>query len=362
MPMSAVWIPESIFRAFLLASCVYVAILVSGCDNGGRPPAAKYSVIEREISPTTEAGPYYCEFTVSNEGGQTLRIESVTTSCSCLVAQARNSEIRSGGSTIINITYTGSMEEPAKQVALVKTNDPITPLQPLAVYTNPLRVVRVQANKFQLGEISEGQRKRATAAIWARHDRFEVPEVMSSNPAIKARVLDSPSSTLPEGYAKELMLEVVLEPLGLRGPIQGEVVLSTNESLVPELRFSVWAQEVDDIEAVPPQFTIDSFEPVESFASSLSLRSRTGKLFGIGECRLSAKDRFGDWGIAQKPAQVTAASSHQIRLTGHTPEVVGPFALNAIVTVITPEDESKQITVPVVGYIRPPRSASTGAN
>ena len=121
LPRRGVWV------IVLLLSFSFVG---AGCSSTGRGKIALVTP-EADFGTILNDAPVTRTFDIRNDGTGTLRVTSITTSCSCTVAEVAEDNLGSGEVTTLTVTFDPTTHNRAtgafmRQV-FIRTNDPHTP-------------------------------------------------------------------------------------------------------------------------------------------------------------------------------------------------------------------------------------------
>ena len=146
----------------LLLFILFVALFLSGCN---KPDPPKIALSEKswyygEVTP--DERPSH-EFTIKNEGGEKLIIESVYSSCPCVIIDLSENEIGPGDLVSLRTIFdpTGYEGEVSKNIT-IKSNDSQNPEKTIKASITVLRVpnpdIEISEQTFNLGDISREEK------------------------------------------------------------------------------------------------------------------------------------------------------------------------------------------------------------
>jgi hypothetical protein len=114
----------------LIIGTILLALTLAGCSGGGAAPRVAVSPASYDFG-QVGADPVTTVFTVGNEGGGSLQVESVSTSCGCTTAQISAQTIRAGESAKLTVTFDPQAHDGAVghfvRFVYLRTNDQATP-------------------------------------------------------------------------------------------------------------------------------------------------------------------------------------------------------------------------------------------
>ena len=229
--------------AFLFLIFIFT-IFLTGC-NKTEPPKlvlSKDNWYYGEVTP--DQRPSH-DFTIKNEGGEKLIIESVYSSCPCVILELPEKEILPGGKISLMTTFdpTGYEGEVSK-VVTIKSNDPENPEKTIKTTITVQRVpnpdIELSKQKFDLGNLTREEKTSINFTIFNTGDAdLIIKEVVSEeifNHNIKIPLTIAPgeqfqvelsigSSQLKEGNFRKAVRIMTNDPQnpGLFLRIQGNV-------------------------------------------------------------------------------------------------------------------------------------------
>ncbi len=127
-----------------LVLSIFLALSVSSlCPADG--PKIKFEKLSHDYGKVLSGKTVSAEFEFQNEGGATLKIESLTASCGCTKAVEGNKEIPPHGTGKIMAHFdTIGMKAGRKQKTIfVKTNDLVNPVTKLTLYADVVKELNV---------------------------------------------------------------------------------------------------------------------------------------------------------------------------------------------------------------------------
>jgi len=226
---------------FLILICTF---FLTGC-NKTEPPKlvlSKDSWYYGEVTP--DQRPSH-NFTIKNEGGEKLVIESVYSSCPCVILELPEKEILPGGKISLMTTFdpTGYEGEVSK-VVTIKSNDPENPEKTIKTTITVQRVpnpdIELSEQKFDLGNLTREEKTSINFTIFNTGDadliikKIVSEEIFNHNIKIPLTIapgeqfqveLSIGSSQLKEGNFRKAVRIMTNDPQnpGLFLRIQGNV-------------------------------------------------------------------------------------------------------------------------------------------
>jgi len=146
----------------LLLFILFVALFLAGCN---KPDPPKIALSEKswyygEVTP--DERPSH-EFTIKNEGEEVLVIESVFSSCPCVILDLSDDEIKPGDHVMLRTIFdpTGYEGEVSKDIT-IKSNDSQNPEKTIKATIKVLRVpnpdIEISEQTFNLGDVSKEEK------------------------------------------------------------------------------------------------------------------------------------------------------------------------------------------------------------
>lgn len=118
------------------------------------------------------------DFRVTNKGNGPLTLDIRETSCKCTVGKLGGNILLPGEKTIVTLTWnTGKQAESYEQVAIIETNDPVTPIHELRV-KGVVKAEVVMPEEVAFTKQSVGEVAKASFNVYSQlWDDFEITNV-----------------------------------------------------------------------------------------------------------------------------------------------------------------------------------------
>jgi hypothetical protein len=190
-------------------------------------------------------------FRVRNVGDEPLRVENVKSSCGCTIGVATGRDVPPGDYTYITVNLdTARLSGRTTRAVTVYTNDPATPVQPLALTGDVRSDLVLSPTPLYFGHVVMGQAVRREIVV--RPGRPGGADVVSfvdsEDSALRAR-LDAG----PEPGTQRVVVDV--SPDLPPGRFDGEVRLRTTSASNPVITVPVFGMVESDVALLPPQVT-----------------------------------------------------------------------------------------------------------
>ena len=155
-----------------------------------------------------------CEFTVFNNGDETLLLDKIKSTCGCAVGEATVSELKAGDSTTVTVKIVPeSITGPFSKVLFIHSNDPSTPIASVSVsgVSMPLVTVLPQ-NYIYAGTLTEGEEWKQDFLLQTS-EPVEWEEITFSGTVKDATVKLKSFETKEDGTKREYHLSVAWKPV-----------------------------------------------------------------------------------------------------------------------------------------------------
>jgi hypothetical protein len=142
----------------IIIAIISILFLFNGCSKP-EPPKITLSEDSWHYGEVTPDERPTHDFTIKNKGGDKLIIETVYSSCPCVILDLNEKEIPAGEETLLKTTFdpTGYEGEVTK-ILTIKSNDPENPETKIEAKINVLRVpnpdIELSEQTFDLGTFS----------------------------------------------------------------------------------------------------------------------------------------------------------------------------------------------------------------
>jgi hypothetical protein len=219
--------------AFLFLILIFT-IFITGCDKT-EPPKLKLSEERWHYGEVTPDGRPAHDFTIKNEGGEKLVIESVYSSCPCVLIELSGKEIQPGEKVFLKTIFdpTGYEGEVSKNIT-IKSNDPQNPEKIIKAEITVLRVpnpdIELSEQTFNLGDIKKGERPSVNFTISNTGDSdLIIEEIVSEK--LFSHNLEIPLTITPD---KQFEGQIVINTEQLKeGEFRKAVRIMTNDPQNP---------------------------------------------------------------------------------------------------------------------------------
>ena len=221
--------------AFLFLVFIFT-IFLTGC-NKTEPPKLVLSEDNWHYGEVTPDQRPSHDFTIKNEGGEKLVIESVYSSCPCVIFELPEKEILPGEKISLMTTFdpTGYEGEVSK-VVTIKSNDPENPEKTIKITIAVQRVpnpdIELSEQKFDLGNLTPKEKISIDFTIFNSGDAdLIIKEVVSEE--IFSHNIEIPSTVAP---GEQFQVELSVDSSQLKeGEFRKAVRIMTNDPQNPAL-------------------------------------------------------------------------------------------------------------------------------
>jgi len=187
------------------------------------------------------------EFTFTNTGDETLKIENLRSSCGCTKAVQGSSEIAAKGKSKITASFdtTGLSPGRKQKTLFVHTNDPVNPEVKLTIYADVIREVTVSPPS--LAKKLQGPADEVTFSVKfsnASDRQVSVTGLQANGTVLKAKLEPLPLVLDPHGNASA-QVSVRLQKNTDQHYYMGKLVLRTDHAREKEidLRYLIQVEE-----------------------------------------------------------------------------------------------------------------------
>lgn len=253
------------------------------------------------------------EFEFTNEGGETLKIGELTTSCGCTAAQPDQDSVPPGGTGVIRVSFQLPMNsDPVAHSVAVASNDPARPLVQIHVRADPEWPLAADPEAVAAGLIVGGEDVIHEVELYTPSaEAFDVTAVQPSADWISVEPLRQDG--------RRFRYRITLEAPEKSGSFAESIVFSTSVEERPRLTVSVTGDVVLAAKVVPSQFLLGVQAPGAEVVRNLAIRSG-GAARHIAAIRLQQSDL--DWELHDWQTEERADTS-DVRLTLRVPETTG---------------------------------------
>ena len=331
---------------------------LSGCNSEYLVDGVLISPREQSLSLIADQTKGQVEFDIVNNTDTTVEILSLKASCGCLTPKIDIKKIAPGAKAVLTVDWSGSPKTDGRQRVIIKTNEPENNVYIATVDIHPMVGVKLSNSLFQLGNISEGQKKRAKTTLLVQDLSFEIVSIESSSEFVMASVIETNILQGDPRFSKELVIEVSVLGSGPLGPLVATLDLISNSVDDAEFTLNVHIETIHDIEFTYSQISIPSPHRGKKFSIPLQVSSRSGTPFRI-QARKLALAPLENPGISVRPASYISQEDHEVVFSGRTPSEAGSFKTEILFDIEYPTsvdgtkaNQADIIALPVVGYVR----------
>ena len=283
-------------------------------------------------------------FVVKNQGSAVLKIEEVSPSCGCTVADF-DEEIAPGGQGFIHtVVRTSGFKGPISKRVTVFTNDMKNPRLSLTLKADIEALVEVQRG-YARHQIIRGQKGRMlTQNVWSATKMDLIVEgVDSPQPWLRAgfrpaneaeRMAHSPEGDL-------WIVETSIAANAPSGPINEKIIIRTNHPRSPEIALPVSGMIRDAVVISPKVVDFGTFEPLDP-------RRHSFLIINYGDEPITVDNvSTGLDGLQTEVRIVEKGKRFQVNLTLNPQKLKGPFT--GSVTVTTSHPNLSTLTAEIKG-------------
>jgi hypothetical protein len=157
--------PRSFSKPFLLALLVVTAVLTGGAFA---QPSAVFPETVIDVGAVNKGERASYEFTVQNEGDQSLEITEVKPSCGCTVAEYDKTVKPGGAGKITAVVDTTNFKGPIAKSVKVFTNDPTNPQINLVIKANIKTHVEIDPGYARFVAVHGEPNAKSVQRVWSR--------------------------------------------------------------------------------------------------------------------------------------------------------------------------------------------------
>ena len=156
-------------RIIVILVALIMLFILSACSQP-EPPSLLLSENSWDFGKVSPDQQPSHDIVLKNEGEQKLIIESVYSSCGCVINQLEQKELTAGEETILKITFNPyGYEGKVSKYVVIKSNDPENPEQRIDVSIDVKHVpnpdASISSQTLDLGAFSQNELKKASFTI-----------------------------------------------------------------------------------------------------------------------------------------------------------------------------------------------------
>jgi hypothetical protein len=214
-------------------------------------PQLRVSEVLYDFGEVEQGAPVDHAFRIVNAGDAPLRLENVKSTCHCTVGAATGTDVAPGDFAYVTVRLdTAKLSGRTTKAVTVYTNDPVTPVQSLALTGSVVTDLVLAPSAVYVGHVPLG--------VSARREIVVRPGRSDAWPAIERIDTDSPMITArveagPDDRSQKLVVE--LSPDMPAGRFDGAVTLKTSSPRQPTLTVPVFGTVDTTLAVLPPQVT-----------------------------------------------------------------------------------------------------------
>lgn len=330
------------------AAALLLTLLAAPCAAQA-PPKLKLATATVDFGERWQGQPSETTVTLTNVGGQTLRIAEVKSDCGCTGTTVASDAIEPGQSTVLTVRYdTIRKVGPIQRNIHIRTNEPGEASHALNVVGNVKPFVSLSpSDGLNLGQLLRDDSLGKTILL---RSEFTRPLRLRLRPLDHALL----RAELAETQAgREWRLTIATLPPLREGPLTGDVLLETDVAEVPEVRIPISGGVAARVSVVPNRLItpVDPARPTERSLKVVVLGQRAVRVTGASASRRDVTVRVLD--PARQSAEAGGALATELRVTlppGLTPETAGTIAIS------TDDVEYATLSVPIVVIPSVPQS------
>lgn len=224
------------------------------------------------------------EFSLRNEGTETLEITQVKPACGCTVAEF-DEEIAPGATGTIHARVdTSRISGPNAKAITVYTNDPVTPRFQLTVKSEVRPYLIAQPGYARFTSMVHGDRDQKANQLLLADDfeDLEILGVKSPRSWIEVSYREATEDEREENVpGKQWQVEVTAKKNAPAGPLADYIKIETNHPVQKVLELPVSGFVRPMIAVTPPNVSFGSVDPTEEQSWGILVRN-----FGSGAMKL----------------------------------------------------------------------------
>lgn len=230
------------------------AALIRGLTPGHAPRVKVMNGVEHAFEMMEVGTTGRHDFVLENVGTLPLKVEKGSTSCQCTISEVADGAVDPGEQVIVTVEWKAEEEGDFRQVADLRTNDPLSPVLHLVVEGYVTQSTRVIPEDVALGRISSSVPTTAQFSVFSLREDFQIEdyEFLDSSTAdyfeLDIQRFSPEEAKMPTDLVKAaLMVHVRIKPGLPLGPINQTIRLTTNLEDVTELEVPVSGLVISDV-------------------------------------------------------------------------------------------------------------------
>jgi hypothetical protein len=288
------------------------------------------------------------DFTILNEGTETLEIRAVRPTCGCTVADY-DREIPAGGEGIIAAELdTTDFKGPISKLINVVTSDPVDPSVRLVIKATVKPYVEVLPRAMVRFNAIQKEALRETLTVVADPDAsdFRITGVESELPYVTANVRPlKGDERVANAAGDQYELAVELGPDAPVGPVSTEIVLETSHPKAERVPVKVYGVVRSLIHVTPTQLQFGAVDASARPARNLIVINNRDN----GSVRVTGAD-VNDSAFETSVSTIEDGKRYQVTVAVKTD--AAPGARDAVLTLKTSDADFPRVEIPVRASIR----------
>lgn len=257
---------------------------------------------------------------VRNAGDETLVIDRVGMSCSCVALsdfEGAGRRIEPGGALpfVVRFNPSGRRGKVVQTITL-GTNDPSSPEARVRMRAEVTPIVLATPRSVRWGEVPKGRGAIQQVTLWAERDGFTVTHVTTERDEL-GRVdyeIGEAVRVLQDGEPVTLQRVMIgLREDAVTGMVGATAVLHTNDERRAEIPIQLSAEIVGDLRAEPKLVVFNRVPTGQPASRTFTLRSESGERFRV--LGFETEGRDGDKIAAVCETGDAARLAHRITVT-----------------------------------------------
>lgn len=297
------------------------------------------------------------EFTFTNAGKSTLKLQQPKASCGCTVPQMSKLEYAPGEKGSIKVTFNPQGKHgDQNQRVTVASNDGTQPETTLTIHAFVKQTVWFEPPLISFGEVSAGKPVTQQIKVNGPAPDFKVTYVSNTRGRFyDIKVLDTKEVEVDGEKVNQSTLEVTFNGKAPRGPLQAMGVARTTAASHSLADFQILAEVVGDLQTLPPRLTTGLVDPGAEFSRSFRVSSRTNAAFKITS--IEQTSTIGSpLVVTATPVEGSNGSAYTVEVKGKAPTT--PSAMSGTVTLLTDSATDPKIEVVLSGAVRTPQQTA----
>jgi len=257
----------------LLVSLAVVSLLhaqPSAPVAGAPPPRAIAAEPIWDAGTVASATRVEHEFTIRNDGTDTLFLREVRPACGCTVVSFDPTVAPRASGRVHVAVDTSAFRGPIAKDVMVFTSDPGNPQIQLIVRAVVRPPVDALPGYYRFRHVQGQPAETVTQTVWSDRPDFTVTGATSPLPQVTVAVRPAaPAERRPDGSDRQWGVAATLKNDAAVGPLTGDVVVSTNDPRQPTLAIPLVGDVRPVISLVPPVVDFGAFAAGEPRRASI---------------------------------------------------------------------------------------------